>query len=115
MEAQRKMGFWQVTSLVAGSQIGTGIFLLPASMAAFGAIGQSCWLITATGAMFLAFIFARLAAEMPKTGGPHTFIETAFGRTFGYFSAWTYWVISWLSTPMVVISVVSYLSPLLGN
>ncbi len=115
MEAQRKMGFWQVTSLVAGSQIGTGIFLLPASMAAFGAIGQSCWLITATGAMFLAFIFARLAAEMPKTGGPHTFIETAFGRTFGFFSAWTYWVISWLSTPMVVISVVSYLSPLLGN
>ncbi len=109
------MGFWQVTSLVAGSQIGTGIFLLPASMAAFGAIGQSCWLITATGAMFLAFVFAGLAANMPKTGGPHTFIESAFGRTFGFFSAWTYWVISWLSTPMVVISVVSYLSPLLGN
>jgi len=109
------MGFWAVTSLVAGSQIGTGIFLLPASLAAFGAVGLTSWLVTATGAMLLAFVFAHLASKMPKTGGPHTFIESAFGRRFGFFSAWTYWVISWLSTPMVVISVISYLGPLLGK
>ena len=115
MESQNKMGFWAVTSLVAGSQIGTGIFLLPASMAAFGAAGLCSWLITATGAMLLAFVFAGLCSSIPKTGGPHTFIEAAFGKTFGFFSAWTYWVISWLSTPMVVISVVSYLSPVLGD
>lgn len=115
MTMNRKMGFWAVTSLVAGSQIGTGIFLLPANMALFGAAGLSSWLITATGAMLLAFVFARLCSEIPKTGGPHAFIESAFGKSFGFFSAWTYWVISWLSTPMVVISVVSYLSPILGN
>lgn len=115
MDFQKKMGFWAVTSLVAGSQIGTGIFLLSASMAPFGAAGLSSWLLTATGAMLLALVFARLCANIPKTGGPHAFIETAFGKTMGYFSAWTYWVISWLSTPMVVISVVSYLSPLLGT
>ena len=114
MDTHKKMGFWAVTSLVAGSQIGTGIFLLPASMALFGAAGLTSWLITATGAMLLAFVFAGLCAKIPKTGGPHTFIETAFGKTFGFFSAWTYWVISWMSTPMVVISVVSYLSPVLG-
>lgn len=110
-----KMGFWAVTSLVAGSQIGTGIFLLSANMAPFGAAGLSSWGITATGAMLLALIFARLCANIPKTGGPHTFIETAFGKTLGFFSAWTYWVISWLSTPMVVISVISYLTPLIGE
>ena len=115
MNSQSKMGFWTVTSLVAGSQIGTGIFLLPASMAAFGAAGLSSWLITAMGAMLLAIIFARLCAKIPKTGGPHTFIENAFGKILGFFSAWTYWVISWLSTPLVVISVVSYLSPIIGN
>lgn len=111
----QKMGFWAVTSLVAGSQIGTGIFLLPASLAAFGAAGLSSWLITATGALLLALVFARLSAEIPKTGGPHTFIESAFGKTLGFFSVWTYWVISWLSSPLVVVSIVSYLSPLLGN
>ena len=115
MNFSRKMGFWAVTSLVAGSQIGTGIFLLPASMAPFGAAGLSSWLITATGAMLLALIFARLCAQIPKTGGPHTFIEKAFGRSLGFFAAWTYWVISWLSTPMVVIAIVSYLSPLFGE
>lgn len=108
------MGFWAVTSLVAGCQIGTGIFLLPANMAPFGAAGLCSWLITATGAMLLALVFARLCREIPRTGGPHAYIETAFGKTFGYFAAWTYWVISWLSTPMVVISVVSYLTPVTG-
>ena len=115
MTSQKKMGFWNVTSLVAGSQIGTGIFLLPASMALFGAAGLSSWLITAVGAMLLAMVFANLSSKIPKTGGPHTFIEHSFGKTFGFFSAWTYWVISWMSTPMVVISIVSYLSPIFGT
>lgn len=115
MTSQKKMGFWNVTSLVAGSQIGTGIFLLPASMALFGAAGLSSWLITAVGAMLLAMVFANLSAKIPKTGGPHTFIEHSFGKTLGFFSAWTYWVISWMSTPMVVISIVSYLSPIFGT
>jgi basic amino acid/polyamine antiporter, APA family len=115
MGIQRKMGFWSVTSLVAGSQIGTGIFLLPSSMAPLGAAGLSSWLVTASGAMLLALVFARLCAHIPKTGGPHAYIEAAFGKTCGFFAAWTYWVISWLSTPMVVISIVNYLSPLLGD
>lgn len=115
MISQNKMGFWTVTSLVAGSQIGTGIFLLPASMATFGSLGLFSWLITGTGAILLALIFGKLSANIPKTGGPHTFIEKAFGHRMGFFAAWTYWIISWLSTPMVVISVVSYLSPILGD
>jgi basic amino acid/polyamine antiporter, APA family len=110
----KKMGFWSATSLVAGSQIGTGIFLLPASMAILGSVGLCSWLITATGGILLALIFARLCAHHPKTGGPHIFIEQAFGKHFGFFAAWTYWVISWLSTPVVVLSIVNYLSPFLG-
>ena len=115
MSSQKKMGFWAVTSLVVGSQIGSGIFLLPANLSKFGAIGLASWMITATGALLLALVFAKLCAEIPKTGGPHAFIESAFGPTIGFFAAWTYWVISWLSTPMVVISVVGYLSPLWGD
>lgn len=112
---QRKMGFWPVTSVVVGSQIGSGIFLLPASLAAFGTLGLSSWLITATGAILLALIFAKLCAHIPKTGGPHTYIEAAFGNKIAFFAAWTYWVISWMSSPMVVISVVGYLTPLFVN
>lgn len=113
--SSKKMGFWSVTSLVAGSQIGSGIFLLPVSLAALGAVGLSSWIVTGTGAILLALVFARLAAHNPKTGGPHAFIEEAFGNTLGYFSAWTYWVISWMSSPLVVVSIISYLSPVLGD
>ncbi|MBS0584694.1 MAG: amino acid permease [Verrucomicrobia bacterium] len=110
----QKLGFWALTSLVAGSQIGTGIFLLPANLAVYGGLGLFSWLLTGTGALLLAMVFARLSREMPKTGGPHTFIEAAFGKTAGFFAAWTYWVISWFSSSLVVVAIVSYLSPLLG-
>lgn len=110
-----KIGFWSVTSLVAGSQIGSGIFLIPSSLAVFGAIGLSSWFITAFGAVLLALVYSRLSGMVSKTGGPHTFIEAAFGNALGFFSAWTYWVISWVSTPIVIVSVVSYLSPLWGQ
>jgi len=115
MGSQGKIGFWTLTSLVAGSQIGTGIFLLPASLVVFGGVGLCSWCITASGALLLAFVFARLASLSAKTGGPHTFIEQAFGRSLGFFSAWTYWVISWVSTSVVIVSIVSYLTPLLGH
>ncbi len=110
----KKIGFWSVTSLVVGSQLGSGILLLPASLAPFGAIGLASWGITATGALCLALIFARLCAANPKPGGPHTYVEAAFGRTTAFYVAWTYWVISWMSSAAVLIAIVGYLSPLLG-
>lgn len=111
----RKMGFWALTSLVAGSQIGTGIFLLPMTLIQYGIWGFSSWIVSGTGAILLALVFARLVSHIPKTGGPHAFIEAAFGRKAGFFAAWTYWNISWISSSLVVVAIVSYLNPLLGN
>jgi len=115
MSVNKKIGLLAVTSLVVGSQIGSGILLLPASLASFGGIGVSTWFITATGALLLAFVFARLCAKIPKTGGPHNYIEAAFGHTPAFFSAWTYWLISWISTTAVIIAIVGYLHPIFGN
>lgn len=111
----QKIGFWSVTSLVAGSQIGSGIFLLPASLAIYGGLSLASWLITATGAVLLALVFAKLCAKIPKTGGPHAYVQAAFGRNLSFFVAWTYWVISWMSSTAVVVAVVGYLHPVLGD
>ena len=111
----KKMGFWGLTSFVAGSQVGSGIFLLPISLAVFGAAGLTSWFISGSAAMILALVFAKLSAHNPKLGGPHTFIENAFGEKLGFFSAWTYWIISWLSTSLEVVAIVAYLGPLLKN
>ena len=85
MNSQRKMGFWTVTSLVAGSQIGTGIFLLPASMAAFGAAGLSSWLITALGAMLLAISLCTSLRKNPKDGRPSHFYRERLWKKSGFF------------------------------
>lgn len=67
---KRVLGLSASTALVVGNMIGSGIFLLPASLAAFGGISLVGWLFTATGAMFLALLFAKLASMVPKVGGP---------------------------------------------
>ena len=48
---KQKLGFWMCTALVVGNMIGSGIFLLPASLALYGGISILGWLITATGAI----------------------------------------------------------------
>lgn len=110
-----KIGFWSVVSIVIGSQIGSGILLMPASLAAFGGIGLLSWGITASGAIFLALVFAKLCAEIPKTGGPHNYVFAAFGKFCSFLIAWAYWLISWISTTAVVLAIIGYLTPIFNN
>lgn len=110
---QKKMGFWPVFSVVVGSQVGSGILMSPASLAPYGALGLWGWFFSALGAMSLSLVFATLCARMPKTGGPHVYAGEAFGETAGFFTGWTYWIVSWVSTTTVIVTSVGYLSPIL--
>ena len=110
-----RIGFWSVLALVVGSQIGSGVFMSPANLAPFGIYSICGWIATAIGAIALALVFASLCARFPKTGGPHVYIEKLFGRDISFFSGWTYWVVSWVSTTAVVVAAVGYLSPLIDS
>lgn len=110
-----KIGFWAVFALVTGSQIGSGVFMQPASLAPFGIYSLLGWLISGTGAIALALVFAWLCAKFPRTGGPSVYMQEAFGPTVGFFTGWTYWVISWVSTTVLFVASIGYISPLLGN
>ncbi|WP_420420652.1 amino acid permease [Simkania sp.] len=66
---QRQLGLWMLTALVVGNMIGSGVFLLPASLATFGTVTIFSWVATSIGAMFLALVFAKLSTLFPKTGG----------------------------------------------
>ena len=110
----KKLNFKSAVSLVIGSQIGSGAFLLPASLAVLGPISLFGWLISGTGAILLALVFAQLSMRVSKGGGPHVYIEQAFGRKAAFFTAWTYWLISWVSSIAVIVAAVGYLSPLIG-
>ncbi len=110
----QKIGFWSVFALVTGSQIGSGVFMLPANLAPYGIYGLAGWLISGLGAVALALVFGRLCAWFPKTGGPHVYVHEAFGWTASFFTGWTYWVVSWVSTTVVIIACIGYLTPLIG-
>src|SRR4249919_1012397 len=63
----RPLGLWSATALVVGSMIGSGVFLLPALLAPYGASSLLGWAITLCGAMLLALTFSRLARRWPQT------------------------------------------------
>jgi basic amino acid/polyamine antiporter, APA family len=114
-QISRKLNFWSVFALVTGSQIGSGVFMLPANLAPYGLYSLCGWLISGLGAIMLALVFAKLCSWLPKTGGPHVYIKEAFGNTAAFFTGWTYWVVSWVSTTVVIIASIGYLTPLIGD
>jgi basic amino acid/polyamine antiporter, APA family len=110
-----KIGFWSVLALVVGSQIGSGVFMLPATLAPFGIYSVAGWITSSLGAISLALVFANLCAHFPKTGGPHVYIAKLFGEDVSFFAGWTYWIVSWVSTTAVVVAAIGYLSPFIGD
>lgn len=96
------------TALVVGNMIGSGIFLLPASLAAYGGISIFGWLFTATGAMLLALVFARLSGITPKTGGPYIYIRSGFGDFAGFLVAWGYWISIFVGNAAIAVGFVGY-------
>ena len=106
----RKLGYWALLALVVGNMIGSGIYLLPASLAPLGYNQIVGWLVTIGGAMCLAVVFARLGGRSPEAGGPYAFVNEAFGPLAGFVTAWSYWVMSWVGNAAVAVAVVSSLS-----
>lgn len=112
--SHKKIGFWPVLALVTGSQISSGVFILPTALAVFGPYTFLGWLIAGIGAVALAFVFGELCKRYPETGGPHVYVQKAFGDAPAFFVGWTYWIISWVSTTVVFAACVGYLRPLFG-
>lgn len=105
----KSLGFWTLTALVAGNMIGSGVFMLPASLAAFGSIGILAWIVTAFGTMILALVFARLSRLLPRTGGPYAYCRAAYGDFIGFQVAYNYWIALWVGNAAIVVTLISYL------
>lgn len=84
--------------------IGSGVFLLPASLAPYGAASLFGWAITLCGALLLALTFARLAMRWPHTGGPYVYARNAFGELPGFVIAWSYWVSVWCANAAIAVA-----------
>lgn len=112
------MGFWMALALVMGSMIGSGVFLLPASLAPLGWNSVIGWIITVSGALCVATVFGQLSKALPKAGGPYAYTRAAFGDGAGFAIAWAYWISMWVGNAAIATAAVSYMSqlfPILGT
>ena len=103
-----RLGLAACTALVVGNMVGSGVFLLPASLAPYGPIALIGWVVTAIGAIALAIIFGRLARLVPKTGGPYAYTRAGFGEFAGFLIAWGYWIALWAGNAGVAVAFTGY-------
>lgn len=104
------MGVPTATALVVGNMIGSGIFLLPVALAAFGGVSILGWLTTTVGAVLLALVFARLSRILPRAGGPYAYSREGLGEFSAFLVGWGYWVSIWCSNAAIAVAMVSYLA-----
>ena len=106
----KKMSLVQATMLVSGNMIGTGIFLLPVSLASVGGIAVFGWLIAAAGAAALGLAFAKLGELDPQEGGPYAYARDFLGPYIGFQTNYIYWFANWIGNVAIALAVVGYLA-----
>jgi len=97
LELVRRLNGWHAASIVVGTIIGSGIFLVPAEM--MQAVGTArmvyaVWIVGGVLSFFGALTYAELGAMKPQAGGEYVFIRDAYGPVGGFLYAWTWFIIA---------------------
>lgn len=98
------------TALVVGNMIGSGVYMLPASLAPYGWNVIPAWGITIAGSLCIAATFAGLCRALPESGGPYVYVRAAFGPDTAFFIAWAYWISLFVGNGAISVAATSYLS-----
>lgn len=101
---RRALGQWTLIALVIGNMIGSGVFLLPATLAPYGAASLLGWALTLGGALLLALVYAWLAQSIRNHGGAYAYARRAFGDGPGFLVAWSYWICTWVGNAAIAVA-----------
>ena len=108
---QKKFGLWTSTSLVLGTMIGAGVFLMPSALASYGSISLIGWLFSSLGAIVIAKVFANISKLIPSSdGGPYAFTKAGLGDFAGFLIGWGYLISVWTTNAAIAVSLVSAMS-----
>ena len=92
----RDVGLFSATMLIAGSMIGSGVFIVAADMVRTGGSGMyllAAWGLTAVLTLFAALSYGELAAMFPQAGGQYTYLRETYGAATGFLYGWTFFVV----------------------
>jgi len=93
---KRGLGLFDSTMIVAGSMIGSGIFIVAAEMAReTGAAGWMllAWVVAGVLTLAAALSYGELAAMMPRAGGQYVYLREAFSPLWGFLYGWTLFLV----------------------
>jgi cadaverine:lysine antiporter len=107
--AAQKIGLIGAIAIVAGNMMGSGIALLPSTLASLGSITLISWVLATIGALALAFIYARLGNRDPQPGGPIAY-SGEVAPIFGYQAGLLYFHAGWVGNLAMALAGVDYLS-----
>lgn len=113
----RQLGLNDCIAIVMGTMIGSGIFLVPGSIAnqlhSFGAV-MLLWLVGGVLSVFGALSLGELGAAIPAAGGLYVYLTRAYGRSMGFLYGWT--VLVFIHSGMIATMAVgfgTYVAPVL--
>ena len=109
----KKMSLAGLTTLVMVNMMGSGIILLPSSMAQLGAVSLLSWIVTAIGSMCIAYCFAQCGIYCVRAGGMSAYSEEAHGKSAFFLCSYLYFLSLVISNVAISIAAVGYLSPFL--
>jgi len=92
IELRRDLGLWGAISIVVGTVIGSGIFLVPRTMVLRAGSVPMVFLVWVIGGLLSlsgALSYAELAAAMPEAGGEYVYLTEAYGPLWGFLYGWT--------------------------
>lgn len=91
-ELKRDLGTWSAASIVVGTVIGSGIFLVPQTMIrSVGTVNMVfvVWIVGGLLSLAGALSYAELAAALPEAGGEYVYLREAYGPLWGFLYSWT--------------------------
>jgi len=114
-QMKKEITLFMATMLVCGNMIGSGVFMLPATLAEVsGPLATIiAWILTTIGSILIAVSFSNLGSKYPSTGGAYQYTKEAFGEFAGFLNAWLYWNGSWIGNAAIIVSIASYSSALI--
>lgn len=110
-KTEKKLGIVTCTIIVASNMMGSGIAMLPSSLAAIGSVTILSWILAIIGALGLAYIFAKLGLLDPQEGGPVAYASQV-SPIFGFQAQTLYFHANWIGNLAIAITAISYLEPL---